>query len=1107
MHKMLLFLFLTSTLLYANDDYLKDRILFCLKKDLPALSVRYENGMAVTDYDNLNKLLQKYQVTHISRWLTSAKEHDVDGDVKLANIYRAEFTTPKTMPVLQNILDDFRRVSEVYDAQPETIERLSVQTNPYTPNDTRYSEQWYLTRIMANYAWGLWDTDTQTPGDSTIIIGIVDTGVDYDHPDIAKAMFWNLGEDINGDGRITEADINGIDDDGNGYIDDFRGWDFANNNNNVKPPQAGPNHDLSHGTHVGGIAGAVTNNETGIAGVSFSSKLLFTKHARDTDLTNPPLYNTTDGMLYCAQMGAKIINCSFGGTGYNAFVQNTINNIVNNYGAIIVCAAGNSNTDNDNTHHYPSDYNNTIGVAALTSSDTKANYSNYGEILDISAPGGQGSSPGTAILSAIHWDAGGYESWQGTSMASPVAAGSFALLWSWFPEESRSWIIDELLFHADPIDDLNPSHAGQLGSGRVNVYNAIARNTYPYLTVAGYTLNIVDDNGNGELNPGETASMQLTLNNDPFWLNANGVSVTLAAASPYLTFTDAQANYGTITAGASVANGSDELIFTLSPNATLEPIPVMVTIRANQNGEHPYQVTDSISIIPTLNQRGFPVLSGANIVLPVSCDSLFGTAEKHVIVLSDIGDDSLYVFDVNGNLLDGFPVMTGYTTAAPVVADMNGNGQKEIVVATRSGVIKVFSNEGELLLDHASGEQVHGNIAVANMDGDLNLEIVFGTMSRRLHVLKLNGTEVSGFPLTFGYQIQKGVALGDLTGNGVPEILFGLLTNNEFHIITAEGDSLPNFPITLGARINSAPVIAHLQSTSTSRSIFVATTNRDIEKIETNGTRTVIFNSESPINSNPALFDLNNDQSPEIIFGNDAGNLFALSMGGDVLSGFPVTLNGKISTSPVFADFDNDGSVELVISTDTGYLYVLNSDGSAYPNFPAAYPVALRGSACVDDLDNDGDLEVFVGSGNGLHVLDVSGNKGSGPFWSTYMANNARTGSYIFEVEPSALTGESLVGGPLQLLQNFPNPFNPQTTIQYTLSEPARVELAVFNILGQHVITLVRDHQDQGTYFATWDALDRTGQRVVSGVYFYKLIVENNQGKLHSYIKKMLLVR
>ncbi|MEJ2053148.1 MAG: S8 family serine peptidase, partial [Calditrichaceae bacterium] len=424
MSKQILLILALSTFLFAGQDYSKKHFIFCLKNQMAKLSISSDRNNLVTNYPQINNLMIKNNVISVKKWLTSATDKDTWDGINFSLYYEATFDAERNLDEISAVIGEFKQLNEVQIAGYLPINRLCAVKNGYVPNDTYFDRQWYVKKIMADDAWALWNN--QTPGDSSILIGIVDTGIDYLHPDLADAMYINPGEDIDGDGLITEADKNGVDDDDNGYIDDFMGWDFAgesgtSEDNDIRPPGTDENLNLSHGTHVAGIAAATADNNLGIAGVSFRSKIIATKHMADDD-TSTYIQNGYDGILYCAKMGADIINCSWGGGDFSGG-QAFINLIKNNYGSIIVCAAGNEDTDHADKPHYPSGYDNTIAVAATNVNDRKAYYSNYGDIIDISAPGGEGSTYANAIYSTIQVDAGSYTAFQGTSMSSPVVAG------------------------------------------------------------------------------------------------------------------------------------------------------------------------------------------------------------------------------------------------------------------------------------------------------------------------------------------------------------------------------------------------------------------------------------------------------------------------------------------------------------------------------------------------------------------------------------------------------------------------------------------------------------------------------------------------------------
>ena len=223
----------------------------------------------------------------------------------------------------QYLASQIKKSADVEWAEPRYIYKTS-----YVPSDPSFSKQWSLTKINATQAWDV------AKGDTSIIIGIVDTGIDWDHPDLA-ANIWTNKKEIPG---------NGIDDDNNGYVDDVRGWDFGGS---TGTPDNNPMEDKpDHGTHVAGIASAVTDNGVGVASIGGNSKLMAVKTSTNSNRDsngNPYISYGYEGIVYAVDNGAKIINCSWGGDGYSMDGETVIKYALAK-GALVVAAAGNDMT-------------------------------------------------------------------------------------------------------------------------------------------------------------------------------------------------------------------------------------------------------------------------------------------------------------------------------------------------------------------------------------------------------------------------------------------------------------------------------------------------------------------------------------------------------------------------------------------------------------------------------------------------------------------------------------------------------------------------------------------------------------------------------------------
>jgi subtilisin family serine protease len=308
----------------------------------------------------------------------------------------------------------------------------------FIPNDPDYAAQYHHPLMKNDLAWDI------TLGSPSIIIAITDDGVELTHSDLAPNIWVNTGE-IPG---------NGIDDDGNGYIDDVNGWDFSNGNNNPNPDQ--PSH--SHGTHVAGIAAARTNNAIGVAGVAGHSTIMPLQFYNNITWTAAMINET---FTYATDNGAKIVNTSYnidGWVGDPVFTAGL--QYLYDAGVLHLNSAGNNSQLNPPRQAFQQ----TLLVASTDAADIKSSFSNYGNGIDISAPG---SSIGSTFPGNL------YAFLSGTSMATPNAAGAAALIWSANPTWTRDQVAAQLLATADNIDAANPTLVGLLGSGRVNSYAAL----------------------------------------------------------------------------------------------------------------------------------------------------------------------------------------------------------------------------------------------------------------------------------------------------------------------------------------------------------------------------------------------------------------------------------------------------------------------------------------------------------------------------------------------------------------------------------------------------------------------------------------------------------
>lgn len=326
------------------------------------------------------------------------------------------------------------------------------------PNDPLYGDQWYLRRIQANSAW------EYNTGSSEIVIAVLDSGIDVVHEDLFDNL-WLNEEEIYG---------NNEDNDGNGYIDDYYGYDFVLGEGSPLPVIFSDDLDplsVQHGSIVAGIIAAVGNNEIGITGVSWNSRIMALRVLSE----NGDGYATdvAEGIYYAVNNGARIINLSFSGDNTTQVLNDAIRYAYDN-GVIVIVAAGNEARNINETPAYPACLNNlnnnwVIGVASSDKQDQRADFSNYGSnCVDISAPG-------VDMTSIAYYDPeNGYDKkydggWQGTSFSAPVVSGSIALLLSEFPWLTPDQVQEILKNSADVIFGPRAEH---MGAGRLNIRSA-----------------------------------------------------------------------------------------------------------------------------------------------------------------------------------------------------------------------------------------------------------------------------------------------------------------------------------------------------------------------------------------------------------------------------------------------------------------------------------------------------------------------------------------------------------------------------------------------------------------------------------------------------------
>jgi len=447
--------------------------------------VTKENEVAATGNISLDELNKKFGVTRFVREFPGERERMAERQMEdLSRYYIVEFNRKYSL----------KEVRAAYDGIASVEKTEAIGVHPVyerIPNDQFFaSYQWNLRNANDHDidATEAWDLET---GDEEIILGDLDTGLQYNCRDLGGTSPYT-----DGNVWINWPEYNGtpgVDDDGNGYTDDWIGWDWVHGVYNVWPGEDSTKADNEptdfngHGTHVAGIMGAITNNAYGIAGIAGGwgtpANGLKIMACRIGWSAPHPVYGYEVGyvrmdfaaqaMYYATNKGVTAINCSWGSSnsgGLGAAVTNAVNN-----GVIIVHAAGN---DGSSYADYLGSRSDVINVCATNNQDIKASWSNYGTWVDLAAPG-----VSIASTYSDHYTPDVFVLMDGTSQASPHVCAAAGLLNSYDNTLTRTEITDLILNYTDYIDDLNPSYAGLMGSGRLNVFKSLDAAVVPSVTV------------------------------------------------------------------------------------------------------------------------------------------------------------------------------------------------------------------------------------------------------------------------------------------------------------------------------------------------------------------------------------------------------------------------------------------------------------------------------------------------------------------------------------------------------------------------------------------------------------------------------------------------
>lgn len=1071
---------------FIQDVFEENNIMVCFELSAignieGTIDVSYNNDIVVTNIQSFNQVAEEYQIVKITQDCPFVKHKEWnDNGSYIQAIYKV---TIKDNKRIEQALNSLRSIKDILWADYVTINR-----NKYTPNDSLYESLWYITQTETEKVWDF------VRDASDVLVAISDSGIKWTHPDLQENI-WLNEEEMTG---VTIDWVNGtftgdgIDNDGNGKIDDVMGWDFVNNDNN---PLQNWNHNY-HGTHVAGCASAVGDNNLGTVGPAFNGKLLNMQGAPDNQDSNGNPHGYQQ-MVYAADMGADIINASWGGQTFNLSYANTYVNYATNYGSLVVVAAGNGNVEHNSSYiDAPSDCPNAFNVAATNRNDEKASFSEYGYPIDISAPG-------TEIKSTIIED-DGYDNAQGTSMASPIVCGIAALVKAVNPDFTNTQIRERIENTADFIDDINPDYAGKLGAGRINAFAAVLYDKIPNMIIEDKVIAEIEGDGDGVANPGERISLQvkvtnyLDINTGLTWASSNNTNIYLRCDQAGVVIQDSVASLGTIVSGASVWNADSPFTFNTTSNMSTQPIEFKLYVQANLDSEFPYSIEIPFETKLSLDYPGWSLpLTGQTHSSPIIMD--LNNDNTNEIIFADL-EGNVNVLDNQQNFISGFPRNLSSSITLPLaVGDLNNDNIQDIVAVTSNKEAYAVSGNGTLLWGPISleNQMVKANPLVTDVDGNGTLEAVICTINGKLHIIDGQGNEFPNYPCEFPGNFIFNIASGDINLNGNQEIILQAISGNLLVIDYASQNNINGFPYALGSNTEFAPLVTNIDDDQYPEIISAISSQGVIKIINHDGTTAYSFDVGAAIKQDILVADFNNNGNKELLFTSYEGAVHALSLDGSELNNFPLILDSYIEGAPLLADLDGQGLC-LIFGDTSGMLHAIDHQALEAGNFPINLNDNLKVSPALGDIDNDGDLDLVISTITDLRLLDL---KRSGyANWIMHRGNPGRTANFYYSSTP--IDDNHTDKPTLSLIGNYPNPFNPETSIVFSLKEQGHVELEIYNIKGQKVKSLIDRKLEAGKHSIVWDGKDSNNNKVSSGIYLYRM----KNGKVTK-SKKMILLK
>ncbi|MCD4651333.1 MAG: T9SS type A sorting domain-containing protein, partial [Candidatus Cloacimonetes bacterium] len=579
-------------------------------------------------------------------------------------------------------------------------------------------------------------------------------------------------------------------------------------------------------------------------------------------------------------------------------------------------------------------------------------------------------------------------------------------------------------------------------------------------------------------NPGETVDLIIDLENSQNWAEAVSITVSISFENSDIQIINNNIDFGALQPGATTSNISQPFSVSIPANGPLNDYAFTITVEALGTSGGLFSKEFEFEMPVNLMLTNWPWFSDVNFGAAPILEDVNGDGIDDLILLSK--NSVLHVLDYTSTELPGYPVDgDDQVDDSPAMADIDDDGSNDIIWATRTGKVFAKDLQGNEIWTKSGFGDISTSPVILNADGNGSWEIAFAFIETGIYLLDSSGNVMTGFPVNNESRVTSDLATADINGDGTDEIIAATI-DGLLHVYTVSGTELSGFPADLGVQTSCSPIVLG------NKHIAIGTNFNRLKIFNPDGTCTLDLPISGRIAGSPVAANVDWDGAQELIFRTLYGELYVINQDGTDKAGFPLSSGANTARSPLVGDIDNDGVLDIVQFGNNCYISIYNTNGveNSYS------PIPSSGIGCtppaLGDIDNDGDVDLIGGWFNGFMVIDIKTPMGIHHPWPVYRGNNRRTAYYgdanVLPVD-NGLVSPAIT----EFTSIYPNPFNPETSICFSLDNQQNVTLDVYNIRGRKVKTLISAKLEAGEHQIIWNGENTIGQKAASGLYLFAL--------------------